>query len=387
MLKRYLLAPGPTPVPPEALLAMAAPIIHHRTPQFSDLFRRAADRSRDLFGTREPVLMLASSGTGAMEAAVTNTLSPGDHVAIVNAGKFGERWVEICRSFGVRVTSVDVEWGRAVEPAAVAAVLAANPDLRAVLVQASETSTAVLHPVAELGRLVGRRECLLIVDGITSVGVVDLPMDTVGIDVLVSGSQKGLMLPPGLALIALSEKAWRFQERAGLPRYYFDLAKERDDLAKNTTTYTPPISLIVGLNAVYDLIEANGGFPAMFRRHRVLAEATRAGVRAMGLKLLAPDAPSPATTGVHVPAGVDGGALTRYLRDSMGVTVAGGQGRLKGKIVRIGHIGYSDSFDVVIALSALEMALAKLGATVTFGKAVAAAEQVLIEMYPEVARK
>jgi aspartate aminotransferase-like enzyme len=387
MLKRYLLAPGPTPVPPEALLAMAAPIIHHRTPQFSDLFRRAADRSRDLFGTREPVLMLACSGTGAMEAAVTNTLSPGDHVVIINAGKFGERWIEICGTFGVRATSVNVEWGRAVEPATVARLLAASPDVRAVLVQASETSTTVLHPVAELGKLTRERECLLIVDGITSVGVVDLPMDTVGIDVMVSGSQKGLMLPPGLALIALSEKAWRFQQAARLPRYYFDLAKERDDLAKNTTAYTPPISLIVGLNAVYDLIETNGGFPEMFRRHRILAAATRAGAKAMGLTLLAPDSPSPATTGLHVPAGIDGGALTRYLRDCMGVTVAGGQGKLKGKIVRIGHIGYFDSFDVVIALSALEMALVRLGAKVALGKAVAAAEQVLLEMYPEVTRK
>jgi len=387
MLKRYLLAPGPTPVPPEALLAMAAPIIHHRTPQFSDLFRRAADRSRDLFGTREPVLMLACSGTGAMEAAVTNTLSPGDHVVIVNAGKFGQRWIEICRTFGLRVTPVDVEWGRSVESEAVARALARSPDARAVLVQASETSTTVLHPVAELGKLTRERDCLLIVDGITSVGVVDLPMDTVGIDVLVSGSQKGLMLPPGLAMIALSEKAWRFQQSAKLPRYYFDLAKERDDLAKNTTTYTPPISLIVGLNAVYDLIEANGGFPAMFRRHRILAAATRAGAKAMGLKLLAPDSPSPATTGLYVPAGVDGSTLTKYLRDAMGVTVAGGQGKLKGKIVRIGHIGYFDAFDVLIALSALEMALVRLGATVALGKAAAAAEQVLLEMYPEVARK
>jgi len=387
MLKRYLLAPGPTPVPPEALLAMAAPIIHHRTPQFSDLFRRAADRSRDLFGTREPVLMLACSGTGAMEAAVTNTLSPGDHVVIVNAGKFGQRWIEICRTFGLRVTPVDVEWGRSVESEAVARALARSPDARAVLVQASETSTTVLHPVAELGKLTRERDCLLIVDGITSVGVVDLPMDTVGIDVLVSGSQKGLMLPPGLAMIALSEKAWRFQQSAKLPRYYFDLAKERDDLAKNTTTYTPPISLIVGLNAVYDLIEANGGFPAMFRRHRILAAATRAGAKAMGLKLLAPDSPSPATTGLYVPAGVDGSTLTKYLRDAMGVTVAGGQGKLKGKIVRIGHIGYFDAFDVLIALSALEMALVQLGATVALGKAAAAAEQVLLEMYPEVARK
>jgi aspartate aminotransferase-like enzyme len=387
MLKRYLLAPGPTPVPPEALLAMAAPMVYHRTPQFSDVLRRAAERSRDLYGTKEPVMMLACSGTGGMEAAVTNTMSPGDHVIVVSAGKFGERWAEICRAFGLAVTTIDVEWGRAVDPAAVEAALAATPNARAVLVQASETSTTVLHPVAEIGKLTKNRDCLLIVDGITSVGVTDLPMDALGIDALVCGSQKGLMLPPGLALVALSEKAWKFQQKSKLPRYYFDLAKERDNLAKNTSSYTPAISLIVGLNAVYDLIEASGGFPEVFRRHRILAEATRAGVKAMGLKLLAPDAPSPATTGIWVPNGVDGGDLTRYLRDVMGVTVAGGQGKLKGKIVRLAHIGYSDTFDVIVALAALEMALLRLGASITLGKATAAAESVLLEMYPDTVRK
>ena len=387
MLKRYLLAPGPTPVPAEALLAMAAPMVHHRTPQFSDVFRRAAERSRDLYGTNEPVMMLACSGTGGMEAAVTNTLSPGDRVIVVSAGKFGERWAEICRAFALQVTIIEVEWGKAVDPAAVAAALGENPDTRAVLVQASETSTTVIHPVAEIGKLTRARDCLLIVDGITSVGVTDLPMDTTGIDALVTGSQKGLMLPPGLALVALSEKAWKFQQKAKLPRYYFDLAKERDSLAKNTSSYTPAISLIIGLNAVYDLIEASGGFPEVFRRHLILAEAMRAGVKAMGQRLLAPEAPSPAATGVWVPAGVDGGDLTRLMRDVMGVTVAGGQGKLKGKIVRLAHIGYSDTFDVIVALSALEMALAKLGAQVAFGKATAAAQQVLLEMYPDTARK
>ncbi len=387
MLKRYLLAPGPTPVPPEALMAMAAPMVYHRTPQFSDAFRRAAERSRDLFGTNEPVMMLACSGTGGMEAAVTNTLSPGDHVIVVSAGKFGERWAEIATAYGLKVTAIEVEWGRAVDPAAVEAALSANPDARALLVQASETSTTVLHPVAELGKLTKGRDCLLVVDGISSVGVTDIPMDAIGIDALVAGSQKGLMLPPGLALVALSEKAWKFQQKAKLPRYYFDLAKERDNLAKNTTSYTPAIALIVGLNAVYDLIEASGGFPEVFRRHRVLAEAMRAGVRAMGLKLLAPDAPSPATTGAWVPQGIDGGDLTRYLRDVMGVTVAGGQGKLKGKIVRLAHIGYSDTFDVVVALAALEMALTKLGASVPLGKASAAAESALLEMYPDTGRK
>jgi aspartate aminotransferase-like enzyme len=387
MLKRYLLAPGPTPVPPEALTAMAAPMVYHRTPQFSDVFRKAAERSRDLFGTNEPVMMLACSGTGGMEAVLTNTLSPGDHVIVVSAGKFGERWAELAAAYGLKVTAIEVEWGKAVDPAAVQAALDADPAARAVLVQASETSTTVLHPVAELGKLTKARECLLIVDGISSVGVTDIPMDSTGIDALVAGSQKGLMLPPGLALVALSEKAWRFQQKSKLPRYYFDLARERDSLAKNTTSYTPAIALIVGLNAVYDLIEANGGFPEVFRRHRILAEAMRAGVKAMGLKLLAPESPSPATTGAWVPTGIDGGDLTRYLRDVMGVTVAGGQGKLKGKIVRLAHIGYSDTFDVVVALAALEMALTKLGAPVPLGKATAAAEAVLFEMYPDTGRK
>ena len=381
MLKRYLLAPGPTPVPPEALLAMAMPIIHHRTPQFSAIFRAAAEASRRLFGTEQPVLMLAATGTGGMEAAVTNTLSAGDRVLVVNGGKFGERWMEIGETFGLEVSVVEVEWGRAVEPAQVERALAKHPETKAVLVQASETSTTVLHPVAELAKLTRDRDCLLIVDGITSVGVVDMPMDETGIDVLVTGSQKAMMLPPGLALVAMSAKAWRFQESAGLKRYYFDLAKERKNLEQDTSAYTPAISMIVGLNAVFELIESTGGFEEAYRRHRILSQATRSGVEALGLSLLAPESPSPATTGVYLPAGVDGGKFVKYLRDTMGVTVAGGQGKLKGKIVRLAHIGYADTFDVVVGMSAMEMALAKFGQDVSFGRGTAAAQQVLMEMY------
>jgi aspartate aminotransferase-like enzyme len=368
-------------VPHEALLAMAAPIIHHRTPQFSEIFRRAADRSKTLFGTEQAVMMLACTGTGGMESALTNTMSRGDHVVVVNGGKFGERWAEIGETMGLEVTTVDVEWGSAVDPAAVAAVLDARPETKAVLVQASETSTTVLHPVPELAELTKDRECLLIVDGITSVGVVDLPMDATGIDVLVTGSQKALMLPPGLALVAMSEKAWRFSESSDLPRYYFDLSKERASLAKDTSAYTPAVSMIIGLNAVYDLIEETGGFAEVYRRHEILSEAMRAGIEAMGMCLLAPRAPSPAATGVHLPEGVDGGALTKHMRDVMGVTIAGGQGHLKGKIVRLAHIGYADTFDVIVALSAFEMALAKFGHQVEFGRATAAAERVLARMY------
>lgn len=381
MLKRYLLAPGPTPVPHQALLAMAAPVIHHRTPQFSALFRAAADGSRALFATESPVMMLASSGTGGMEAAMTNTLSPGDEVIVVNGGKFGERWLELAKTYGLEGVSIDVEWGRAVDPDEVRRVLDAHPNARALLVQHSETSTTVLHPVEELAALVRDRDCLLIVDGITSVGVCEVPMDAWGIDVLVTGSQKALMLPAGLSLVSLSEKAWKFQQQATLPRYYFDLAKERASVEKDTTAYTPATSLITGLKAVYDLVDETGGWAEVHRRHGILAAAMRAGVEAAGLRLLAPTAPSPATTGVWVPDGVDGGALTKYLRDTMGVTVAGGQGKLKGKIVRLAHIGYADTFDVLTALAALEMALTKLGHEVVLGAGPAAAQSVLLEMY------
>ncbi len=381
MRKRHLLAPGPTPVPPEVLLAMAAPIIHHRTPQFSAIFREAAEGSRRLFGTEQPVLMLAATGTGGMEAAVTNTLRRGDRVIVVRGGKFGERWAEIASTMGLEVVAIDVEWGRAVDPGDVARALEQYPDARAVLVQASETSTTVLHPVAELAALTRDRECLLIVDGITSVGVVDMPMDATGIDVLVTGSQKALMLPPGLALVALSEKAWEFNRTSDLPRYYFDLAKERDNLAKDTSAYTPAVSMIVGLRRVYQLIEEGGGLAEVYRRHDILARAARTGVTALGLDLLAPDSPSPAATGVWLPEGIDGGKFTKYLRDVMGVTVAGGQAKLKGKIVRLAHIGYTDTFDVIVGLAALEMALAHFGADIERGRGCAAAQPILAEIY------
>jgi aspartate aminotransferase-like enzyme len=380
MLKKYLLAPGPTPVPPEVALAMAAPVVLHRTPGFSELFRRVADRSAELFGTSQPVLTLSCSGTGAMEAAVTNTLSPGDRVIVVSGGKFGERWAEISRTFGLEVVEVPVEWGRAVDPAAVEAALKAHPDAKAVMVQHSETSTTALHPVEELARLTKATDALLIVDGITSVGVLDCPMDATGIDVLVTGSQKALMLPPGLALVAMSEKAWKASAKAKLPRYYFDLAKARKNLEEDTSAYTPPVSLLFGLDAVYRLVDSEGGWPEVYRRHRILAEATRRGVEAIGLCLLAHSAPSPAATGVWVPEGIDGGALTKHLRDRLGVTIAGGQGRLKGKILRVAHIGYADCFDVVVGLSALEMALRHFGHDVAFGRGPGAAEEVLLEM-------
>ncbi len=381
MLKRYLLAPGPTPVPHEALLAMAAPVLHHRTPQFAEIFRKVAAGSRELFGTRQPVLPLASSGTGAMEAAVTNTLSSGDRVLVVSGGKFGERWAEIARTHGLDAIEIPVEWGCAVEPDQIAEALRRHPGVRAVLMQHSETSTTALHPVERIAELTRDTDVLLIVDGITSVGVFETRMDEVGIDVLVTGSQKAIMLPPGLALIALSDKAWAASARSTLPRYYFDLAKARASFAEDSTAYTPAISFIAGLEAVYRLVAEQGGWPVVYRRHRILAEATRRGVAAMGLRLLAPSAPSPAATGVWMPEGIDAGEVARYLRDVIGVTVAGGQGKLKGKILRLGHIGYADTFDVIVALTAVEMALKHFGTGVAMGRGPAAAQEVLLQMY------
>jgi aspartate aminotransferase-like enzyme len=316
-----------------------------------------------------------------MEAAVTNTLSPGDRVLVVSGGKFGERWAEISRVHGLDVAELAVEWGTGVDPAAVADELKRRPDTRAVMIQHSETSTTAVHPVEEIAKLTRGTDTLLIVDGITSVGVLDCPMDRTGIDVLVTGSQKALMLPPGLALVALSDKAWKANATAKLPRYYFDLAKARKSLDEDTTAYTPAVSLIFGLDAVYRLVESNGGWASVYRRHRILAAAARRGIEAMGLRLLAPSAPSPAATGVWVPDGIEGGALTRYMRDTMGVTIAGGQGKLKGKILRLAHIGYADSFDVVVGLSALEMALRHFGHDVPLGRGPGAAQEVLLEMY------
>ena len=381
MIKQHLLAPGPTPVPPEVMAAMAGPVIHHRTPAFAAVLAEVQEGLRELFGTTQDVLVLAASGTGAMEGAVTNLLSPGDEAIVVNGGKFGERWTKICQGYGVVVHEVAVEWGRAVEPSAVAQALEAHPKARALFVQASETSTCALHPVPALAELTRRRDVLLVVDGITAVGVLDLPMDRLGIDVLVTGSQKALMLPPGLAFAALSERAWAAVERARLPRFYFDFRRERKGVAERSTAWTPAISLVYGLRAALQLL-LEEGLAEVYARHDRLARATRAAASALGLRLLAPESPSPAATAICLPAGFDGSALFRYLRDRMRVTFAGGQDRLKGKIIRIAHLGYVDAFDVVTGVAALELGLRHFGAPVELGRGVGAAEVVLAEGLP-----
>jgi len=380
MKKHYLLAPGPTPVPERALLAMAQPIIHHRTPQFSEVFAEACQLLKFVFQTEQDVLILSSSGTGAMESSIVNLFSPGDEVIAINGGKFGERWGKISEVYNLKVHWVNVEWGKAVDVSVIKGLLDKNPNIKGVLSQASETSTTVTHPVRELAELTKKSDCLLIVDGITAVGVTDIPMDKWGIDALVSGSQKAFMLPPGLAFIALSEKAWKAAEKSKCPRFYFDLKKERKNLAKKTSAYTPAVSLITGLRETL-LMMKEEGLDNVFARHERLARATRSAMEALGLKLLAPQNPASSATGVYLPEGLDGKKFVKYIRDELGVTMAGGQDHLEGKIIRIAHLGYIDTFDIITAVSAVEMALEKFGQKIALGKGVGAAEKILLEGY------
>jgi aspartate aminotransferase-like enzyme len=377
MIKQYLLSPGPTPIPNEVQTAMARTMIHHRTPEFSEVFNEVREGLKPLFGTQSDVIILASSGTGAMEAAVSNLFSPGDKVLIVNGGKFGERWLQIARAYGLNAIEVKVEWGKAVKVETIEKHLGVYPDLRGVLVQASETSTTVVHPVREIAALT-KSGPLLLVDGVTAVGVLPLAMDAWGIDVLVTGSQKALMLPPGLGFIALSPRAWARTEQAKLPRFYFDLRLELKNQRQGSSAFTPAVSLVFGLAAALKKIREEG-LEQVYARHERMARATQAAAKALGLKLLAPESPGMAATGVYLPEGIDGDELLDYLRERMGVTLAEGQDHLQGRIVRIAHIGYMGAFDVLVAVSALEMALKKLGFPVELGKGVAAAEAVLLE--------
>lgn len=376
MLKKYLLAPGPTPVPEHVMLEMARPIIHHRTSEFSAVFDSVRRRLPSLFGTKEEVLMLAGSGTAGMEAAVINTINSGEKVLIIDAGKFGQRWGDICKAFGMEVHKIELEWGSSVKPEAVEEFLKANPDTKGVFVQGSETSTTACHPIKELGEVIKKYDdTLFIVDGITSVGVSETLMDEWGIDVLVTGSQKAFMLPPGLALIALSQKAWNRSAKVTNPRYYLNLAKELKAHKDSTTAYTPAISLIIGLDKVLDMM-FDEGLENVYARHEINGKATRAAVQALGFKLLAKDMPANSATGFYLPEGFEGGKFIKYMREKVGITYAGGQDHLKGKILRISTLGYHDVFDTIVGISGLEMGLRKFGVNVELGSGLKAAEEV-----------
>jgi len=378
MEKKYLFSPGPTMLPPEVVLKMAEPIMHHREPEFEKVFAEIREGLKSLFQTKNEVLVFTSSGTGAMEGAVSNLLSKGDKVLVIRGGKFGERWGEICKAYGIEFVSIDVEWGKAVEPKRIQEALTSDPSIRAVYTQATETSTGVVHPIQEIGDVLKKHDgTVLVVDAITGIGVFDMPMDQWGLDVVISGSQKALMLPPGLAFAALSEKAWKFVERSNLPKYYFDFKRELKAIQKNQSAYTPAISLMVGLRESLRLIQQEG-LTQVFRRHERLARATRAAVKALGLDLFAPESPSPALTAVKVPQGIDGLKLQDLFFERFGITVAEGQDRAKGKIIRIAHLGYYDRLDMVMVISALEMLLHEMGHRFELGKGVKAAEEVFL---------
>jgi aspartate aminotransferase-like enzyme len=374
----YLMTPGPTPIPPEVAAALAQPVVYHRGPEFGELLGRVLPRLSEVFRTARPVLLLTASGTAAMESAVANLCSSGDRVLIVSAGHFGDRWGQLARAYGCDAIELEYEWGETPDPDDVAARLAERRT-QVVFCTQSETSTGVVadvHAIAERARAAG---ALCVVDAISSLGAVPLETDGWGVDVVVSGSQKALMTPPGLAFVAVSAAARAAAQTAASPRFYLSWERAFASQEELRTPFTPAVSLIQGLDVALRLLLADG-LEAAWEGARRLGRACRAGVKAMGLELFSPDEDrSAVVTAIRVPDGVDGAALVRSLRERGGVTVAGGQGRLRGKIVRIGHIGYVGLDDVAAALDALELALAEAGRAVDRGAGAAAAREVYAE--------
>jgi aspartate aminotransferase-like enzyme len=378
--KRHLLTPGPTPVPPEVLAAISQPVVHHRGPDFKPVYERTLVRLRDVFRTDRDVLLFGSAGTGAMESAVANLCSPGERVLVVSAGHFGERWQAIASAYGAELETLEYAWGEIPAADDVAARLAELGGAKAVFVTHSETSTGVVCDLQAIGAAVNEHGALSVVDAVSSLGAVPLETDAWHLDAVLSGSQKALMTPPGLAMASVSERAW--SARGDAPRFYFDWERTRKAQSSLDAPFTPPVSLIAGLDVALGLL-LDAGLEATFERHVRLGRACREGAKAMGLDLFSPDEDrSAVVTAIRAPEGIDATELVRDLRDRFGITIANGQGVLKGKIFRIGHIGYFDVFDITTALAAVELVLADLGAEIERGVAVTRA----LEVYDERAR-
>lgn len=375
MKKDYLLTPGPTPIPPQVYEALSKPIIHHRTPGFQTILKEVIEGLKFVFQTKNDLFIFASSGTGAMEAAVVNLLSAGDTVVTIQGGKFGERWTEICKSYSINLEIIDVEWGKSVQPNQIQAKLKANPKIKAVFTTLCETSTGVTNDIEAIGKIVKDTDAILIVDAISGLAAIDLQTDNWSVDVVVAGSQKGLMIPPGLSFCSISSKAWKLVESSKCPKYYFDFKAAKKAQEKVDTPFTPAISLVVGLNESLNLIKQEG-LENIFKRHKKLAEGTRQAIAALGLELFAPTASSDAVTAVKVPPGIDGEKLVKTMRDKFGVTIAGGQAELKGKVFRIAHMGYITQQDIIVAISTLELALSEAGYKFQLGAGVKAAEEI-----------
>jgi len=378
MQKRYLLTPGPTPVPTEALLSMARPIIHHRTPQFKEILIEAVDGLKYIYQTKNDLFIFSSSGTGAMESSVSNILSPKDKAIVIRGGKFGERFTEICQAYGVETIDIDVEWGKAINPELIQKVLDENKDAKAVYATLNETSTGVINDIKSIGKIVSKTDAVLVVDVISGLGSVELKTDEWNVDVAVGGSQKGLMIPPGLAFVTVSKKAWKLVETSTLPKFYFCYKAAKKAADKDDTPWTPAVSLIIALVEAIKIIKEDTLEGALARQKK-MADATRAAASALGLDLLAPDAASDAVTSIKLPDNIDGAKLVKTMRDVYGVGIAGGQAQLKGKIIRIASMGFMTQWDTIVAISCLEIVLKQMGYQFELGSGVKAAEEVFSE--------
>jgi aspartate aminotransferase-like enzyme len=379
--KRYLMAPGPTPVPTEVLAAGARPVLHHRGPDFRELMRRCLGRLHEVCRTENDVLLFTASGSAAFESAVVNLLSPGERVLAVAAGEFGERWAKLAEAYGLDVQRLSYEWGESPRPEDVRERLR-ETGAEVVFLVHSETSTGVVADIQGLARAAREAGALTVVDAVSSLGAVPVETDAWGLDVVVAGSQKALMTPPGLSLVTVSPAAWERSTRSTLPRFYFDWAPLRASLETGTTPFTPAVSLVAALDKALELLLAEG-LEAAYARHTALGRACREGAKAMGLELFSPDEErSAVVTAILTPAGVDARELVLTLRDRFGITVAGGHGELASRMFRIGHIGYYDVFDITTALAAVELVLVESGADVERGAAVARA----LEAYREAVR-
>lgn len=380
MKKKRIYAPGPVFVPTEVLLAGAQEMIHHRAADFDNIFYNCQKKLQYLFQTSGDVVTFASSGTGALEAAITSVMVAGDKCITVEGGKFGQRWTQVATAYGYQPIKVDMEWGNAVDPAVIEKLLKENPDVKAVVCPLTETSTGVVHPIKEIAAITRKSNALLIVDAVSAIAAEPLLMDEWGVDMVGTGSQKAMMLPPGLAFCAVGARARKVIESTKSPNFYFSIKKYLKSLAEKTTPFTPAVSLIFSLNKALDLIIAEG-LDNIWARHAHHANAIRAAMEAHGLSAFA-KSPSVVCATLNVPDGVDGGGIVKILKNKHGIFIAGGQDHLKGKIFRIATLGAYDLFDVVSVITAVELTLDELGYKITLGKGVGAALQVLRQPAP-----
>jgi aspartate aminotransferase-like enzyme len=377
--KQRLLTPGPTPLYPKALYAMLGSDMHHRTDEFRTVYKNVLADLKELMGTANDVLVLVSSGTGAMEASVTNCFSPGDHVIVCSAGKFGERWGEITKAYGLNVTLIEEPYGSYVKAQALEKALAANPDVKGVFVQASETSTGAAHDVKAMGEAVKKTSAIFVVDAITGLGTQPLDVDGWGLDIVIGGSQKAFMVPPGVAFLSISPKAWAMMDTAKLPRFYFNLKKERKNAVNGESSWTPATALMLGLGEALKYIKTLG-MNKLVDNAQQLARATRAACAALGLELFSPESPSASVTAVKSPAGLDSGVIVKEFKSRFGSIIANGQGSMKGQIFRIAHLGYFDFADLFAMVAELELILQANGVPVKLGAGVTAVQHVYAEI-------